>query len=306
MISASTAVVTWRRCAAEKASLTKMSPSAAISFARSMSPFSSPLWKRVFSSRMTPAGGRSAIAFFTCSPLQSAMKLTLAPSTFATAPATGARLISAVRSPFGRPKCASRATFAPAVRRLWTVSTAARRRVSSVTRPFSIGTLKSTRTSATLPVRLPASEMRLKEAIILSAHPREGRDLVRLGFVLPGLRFRGDERIVKLEEFRHHERGVAHARGEAPLVVIPGQDRHEVAVHHLGLVEMEDRRAVVMDEVGRDVRLVGDAEHALQRAVAGCRDDGVVHFLNRRGFLGDEFQVDNRHVRRRHAHRDAV
>ena len=49
------------------------------------------------------------------------------------------------------------------------------------------------------------------------------------------------------------------------------QDRMRTkrAVHHLGLVQVEGRRVGVVVEVDRDVRLVGVAEHALERAVGG-------------------------------------
>ena len=109
-----------------------------------------------------------------------------------------------------------------------------------------------------------------------------------------------------LQEFRHHERGVAHAGREAPFIVIPGQDRDEIAVHDLGLVEVEDRRAVVMDEIARDVGLVGEAEHALHRAVTCSGDDRGIDRFRCRLLFRDEFQVDDRDVRRRDADRDAV
>ena len=86
------------------------------------------------------------------------------------------------------------------------------------------------------------------------------------------------------DQLAHRDRRVGHAVGEAPFVVVPGQHAHERAVDHLGLVEMEDRRAVVVVEVGRDIRLVGIAEDALERAVAvgGGLDRLVDLFLARR------------------------
>ena len=47
-------------------------------------------------------------------------------------------------------------------------------------------------------------------------------------------------RAMVSEQLAHGDGGVAHAVGEAPLVVVPGQDAHERAVHDLGLVEVED------------------------------------------------------------------
>ena len=61
----------------------------------------------------------------------------------------------------------------------------------------------------------------------------------------------------------------------------------------------------IVVEVDRDVRRVGVAEHALQRAVGGLLDRGVDLVLRRRA-LGDELQVDDRDVRGRHAHGEAV
>ena len=61
----------------------------------------------------------------------------------------------------------------------------------------------------------------------------------------------------------------------------------------------------VVVEVGRDELLVGVAENPFQRAI-GCGADEVVDLFRRRRALGDEFQVHQRDVRRRHAHRHAI
>ena len=65
--------------------------------------------------------------------------------------ATGSSEYFASGLPFGRPRCDSSTTRAPRSSSAWIVGSAARMRVSSVTRPLSSGTLKSTRTSARLP-----------------------------------------------------------------------------------------------------------------------------------------------------------
>ncbi|ENN87327.1 hypothetical protein RHSP_26257 [Rhizobium freirei PRF 81] len=98
---------------------------------------------------------------------------------------------------------------------------------------------------------------------------------------------------------------VGHAAGEAPFVVVPGQDAHEVAFHDLGLVAREDRRVAVMVEVAGNQRLVGVAEDALQLAVR-CSLDGFVDFADRRCLLGHELEIDNRDVRGGNADRRAV
>lgn len=98
---------------------------------------------------------------------------------------------------------------------------------------------------------------------------------------------------------------VGHAVGEAPFVVVPGEDTDEVAFHDLGLVEREDRRVAVVVEVAGDERLGSVAEDALQLAV-GSSLDGVVDLFDRGVLLGDELEVDDRDVRGRNADRGAV
>src|SRR5947209_18747498 len=65
----------------------------------------------------------------------------------------------------------------------------------------------------------------------------------------------------------HRRRRVGHAVGKTPFVVVPGKHAHEGAVDHFGLVEVEYRGMAVVVEVATDVRLVGEAENALQSAV---------------------------------------
>src|SRR5262245_15271018 len=53
------------------------------------------------------------------------------------------------------------------------------------------------------------------------------------------------------DELGHRHCGVRHAVGEAPLVVVPGQDRNHRAVHDLGLVEGDGRGMRIVVEVDR-------------------------------------------------------
>lgn len=70
-----------------------------------------------------------------------------------------------------------------------------------------------------------------------------------------------------LEELRHGDGGVAHTVGEAPLVIIPGQDANEVAVHDLGLGRIKGRAVRVVVEVNRNQRCFANAKNAFERAV---------------------------------------
>ena len=107
------------------------------------------------------------------------------------------------------------------------------------------------------------------------------------------------------EQLAHRHGRVGHAVREAPLVVVPGQDTHERAVHHLGLVEVERGRVRIVVEVDGDVGLVGIGQHALQRTI-GCGADRVVDLLDGGLALGGEHEVDRRNVGGRHADRGSV
>src|SRR5690606_7312147 len=100
---------------------------------------------------MSP-GLRASTTALAGAPMQSSAHATGFFSSAASGSTTGFRLISGTRLPFGRSKWASSTTFAPAFDSSSIVGSAARRRVSSATLPSSIGTLKSTRTSAVLPL----------------------------------------------------------------------------------------------------------------------------------------------------------
>src|ERR1051326_7249587 len=87
------------------------------------------------------------------------------------------------------------------------VGSDARMRVSSSTRPSARGTLKSTRTKTRLPCR---SRSRI-DSVIARLKPRAALNALR------------DELAQQVDA----------AVRVAPLVVVPGEDLHEVAVHHL-------------------------------------------------------------------------
>ena len=142
------------RCAEPNASLTYTSPSAAICLASSRSFFSSPLWKRVFSSISTSPGLSAFAIASTSGPTQSGAICTGLPSSLASASEAAFRLNSGSNPvPLGRPRWLIRTTDAPWSRTYWIVGSAALMRLSSVTTPSAIGTLKSTRMMTRLPLR---------------------------------------------------------------------------------------------------------------------------------------------------------
>src|SRR3984957_8109717 len=305
-----------------------MSPSLASSSTWAGSFFSSPSWKRVFSSRSTSPFFILAIASSAVLPMQSVAKATGRLMMLATAAATGLSELASSGPPLGRPKCASRMTLPPLSAISVMVDATRSMRVASVTRPFSVGTLRSTRNSTRLPAKSASSSVR--KGLLMSAplklptaatrssslpfcHARgtgpaiQPRPFER-GFhdTILDPRFRGGD-TRSLDQLGHRDGRVRHAVREAPFVVIPGKHAHEFAVDHLGLIEVEDRGAVVVIEIARDVWLVGIAEDALERPVAvRSRLDRVVDLVRARLALGDKFEVDYRDVWRRHADRGTV
>ena len=147
------------RCAAENASLTQMSPSLASSATNAGSFFSSSLWKRVFSRQRMSPSFIAATALAAASPMQSSAKATGFLMTCASAAATGLSESLASR-PFGRPKWASRMTLPPLSEISVMVGATRSSLVASETRPFSMGTLRSTRSSTRLPFTSTSSRVR--------------------------------------------------------------------------------------------------------------------------------------------------
>src|SRR5271166_2383391 len=251
-----------------------------------------------------------AIASAATWPMQSAAKPTGRLTISATAAATGLSELASSGPPLGRPKWASRMTLPPLVEISSMVDATRSMRVVSVTRPFSVGTLRSTRRRTRLPETSASSSVR--KGLLMIASLRKwspfGLSLcLSAAGPTPAALSANSKALQSSDELRHRDRGVGHSVREAPLVVVPGEDPHEGAIDDLGLVEMEERRMRVMVEVRGDVRVFGIAEDALERAIAISGGlDRPVDLILSRGALGDEFEVDHRNVGGGHADRRAV
>ena len=178
------------------------------------------------------------------------------------APDAGASEVSGSR-PFGRPRCEQSTSRAPLLEqqldRRQRGRGCARRR--SRARPSS-GTLKSTRTSTRCPLATsrsrtrPLAERRIRGARVAAS---------------------GDRRA------RQHPLGqVDDAVRVAPLVVVPGDDLHELAVDHHRQRRVEDRRVRRGDDVGRDDRVLVVLEDALEAARVGLLGERRVDLLDAR------------------------
>src|SRR5258707_7949979 len=283
----------WARCATEKASLTKMSPSAASCATKAGSLRSSPGWKRVFSRHRMSPGFMAFTAAAARSPMQSSANATGRLSTAAIAGANG--LSDCFGSgPFGRPKWESKITLPPlsAISRM--VGATRSMRVVSATLPFSTGTLRSTRTSTRLPLTSASSSVRNISEACARGHANRNQRNGRVAHCRAGS-----------DQLAHRNRGVDHAVGEAPFVVVPRHHPHQRAVYHLGLVHGEHGRVRIVVEIAGDVGHLGVAEDALELLLGGALDGTVDLVLPGRA-LGDEFEVDDRDIRCRHADCDAV
>src|SRR5882672_11157418 len=152
---------------------------------------------------------------------------------------------SAKSSPFGRPRWAMTMTRAPRSASFLITGSEARMRPSSVISPLpdlSRGTLRSDRTST----RRPLTSMSSMLSMLLRSL-KAGRD----------------------------ERGqVDEAVGVAPLVVVPAEDLHLVAVGH-GDRRVERAGRGRADDVGRDDLVLGVDEDVLERALGGGLERGV-------------------------------
>ena len=84
-------------------------------------------------------------------PMQSDANSTDAPNNSANRLTTGRKLYLGSGLPFGRPRCEAKTRRAPRSRASFSVGKVSRIRVSSATRPFSSGTLKSVRTKTRFP-----------------------------------------------------------------------------------------------------------------------------------------------------------
>src|SRR5215813_13328892 len=283
----------WARCAAEKASLTKMSPSAASCATKPGSLRSSPEWNRVFSRHRMSPGFMAFTAAAARSPMQSSANATGRLRTAAIAGASGLS-DCAESGPFGRPKWESRITLPPlsAISRM--VGVMRSMRVASATSPFSTGTLRSTRTSTRLPLTSASSSVRNMSVACARGHANQK----------PAQRKVAHCRV-RSAQLAHRNRSVDHPVGEAPFVVVPRHHPHQRAVHHLGLVDREHGRVRIVIEIAGDVGHLGVAENTFE-LLLGSALDGAVDLVLRGRALGDEFEVDDRDIRCRYADCDAV
>ena len=140
--------------------------------------------------------------------------------------ATGRRLISGFGLPLaGRGARRARRAPRPASSAYWIVGSDARMRVSSPITPFFSGTLKSTRTKTRRSFRCRSRMVRLLTA---------------------------PAGVVQCRRYDHRPASRVDAAARvAPLVVVPGQDLEEVAVHHLGIRRVDDRGVRIAAEVDR-------------------------------------------------------
>ena len=129
--------------------------------------FSSSLWKRRFSSSSTSPAFSAFTAASASGPMQSSAKATGLPIAVLSGSTSGLSDISGTRLPSGRPKWLSTMTLAPFSASSLSVGAARSMRVASVTLPFFIGTLRSTRTSTRLP--WTRSESIVLKSLILSS-----------------------------------------------------------------------------------------------------------------------------------------
>ncbi|GET90906.1 glyceraldehyde 3-phosphate dehydrogenase, glycosomal [Leishmania tarentolae] len=102
----------------------------------------------------------------------------------------------------------------------------------------------------------------------------------------------------------HVAHQVHHAVRVGPLVVVPRHDLEEALLSRQvvlqGRLGVVDGAAVVVDKVGADELLIGEAEDALHVRLRRLLD-GLVDLLDRRVARCAERQIHDGHVRRRHA-----
>src|SRR4051812_24623689 len=141
------------------------------------------------------------------------------------ASATGRSVYCGLGFPFGRPRWLASTTVAPASSAYRTVGSDARSRVSSPIFPSFTGTLKSTR----MKTRLPLRSTSLIESFGMGSAGSKGPGLQAL--------------------FHQHAQQIDAATRIAPLVVVPGENLDEIAVHHLRVGRVDDRRVRIALEI---------------------------------------------------------
>src|SRR6266446_8672974 len=175
------------------------------------------------------------------------------------------------------------------------VGNEARIRVSSSMTSFLIGTLKSTRMNTRLPWM---SRSRMESLGI-------GR------FQAPGSRLpapaeaRSPKPEADLNPPLYEQAKQVHTAARvSPLVVVPGQHFHEIAVHDLRIGGIDDRRMRVALEVDGDELGGRVFENALERSISGLFQRRV-EISGGRFLLDEGCEVDDVNVRRRHTHRES-
>src|SRR5260370_21756949 len=120
------------------------------------------------------------------------------------------------------------------------------RRVAAVTLPFSIGTLRSTRSSTCLPFTLTSSWVRNLGMYSPDRHPEARAAQPRASKGARAAILRGAPRGAHLsmttrksEQFPHRDDGVGHAVGETPFYLVPGHHPYQRPLQHICLVHLE-------------------------------------------------------------------
>ena len=162
------------RCAAPNASFTYSSPQAASAAANSGEFRVSPGWNRRFSSRTT-SPGRSSGGSALGSPAGPDSKPTALPRSSWSRSETGRRLSAESGTPRGRPRWEVTTTAAPISRAVRIAGRAARRRLSSATRPFARGAFRSVRRSSRRPRSSRSASVSFRAVLGTGAEPYRRR-----------------------------------------------------------------------------------------------------------------------------------
>lgn len=88
---------------------------------------------------------------------------------------------------------------------------------------------------------------------------------------------------------------VADTAGVTPLVIVPGDELDEVGAQLDSSFGVEDRRAVVTDEIGRDDLLIGVFDDALVFTLRGGLHDSL-NLVIGSSLLGTDNEIDDRDI----------
>src|SRR5689334_6255112 len=119
-------------------------------------------------------------------------------------------------------------------------------------------------------------------------------------------RRRGPALLFGAQGFPDVQGHLAEPAGIHPLVVVPGDDLHEVAVDDLGEFQVDDGRVLVLDEVRGYQRLFGYREDAFPARALRCLLEERVDLLGGGLLLEQEREIGERADGYRHAQREAV